>query len=238
MPVTVLLTAACLVKSVVVPALALWVWWIARSERARRGPILAAHLAVILGVALASASPFLEGWHTLAPFATLGGLEAWASPSHLVGGAAHAIAGSDAARGVEAAFLLVFVVLLWRLARRSGAAAAPADAWGVALLLLALSLPFLLPWYAAWFAPFLGLLEDGVLVLAGALVSGVLALTLIPADPFHGRTSPAVFDLVHYGAASVLLGVLVVVAFRVLGGAGGCGGRAAAGSPAGAGQGA
>jgi type IV secretory pathway VirB3-like protein len=48
-------------------------------------------------------------------------------------------------------------------------------------------------------------------------VTGVLALTLIPADPFHGLTTPAVMYGVHYGAASVLLVVLVVVATRIVG---------------------
>jgi hypothetical protein len=227
MAITVLLTVACLVKAVIVPALALWVYWIVHTDRAHRGRILTAHLAVIAGSMLASVTPFLAGWHTLTPFASLGGVEAWASPSHLVGRAAQAIAGSfagssagaDAAGAVEVAFLLLCVVLVWRLARRTGASdpAAPAEAWGVALLLLALSMPFLLPWYAAWFVPFLGLLADEVLVLAGALVTGVLALTLIPADPFHGLTTPAVMNGVHYGAASVLLVVLLVVASRVLG---------------------
>jgi alpha-1,6-mannosyltransferase len=225
--ITALLTVACLVKASIVPALALWVWWIVHTNQAHRGRILTAHLAVIAGSMLASVTPFLAGWHTLAPFATLGGVEAWASPSHLVGRAAQAIvgsfagsgAGADAAGAVEAAFLLLFIGLVWRLALRTGPSdpASPADAWGVALLLLALSMPYLLPWYAAWFAPFLGLLADKALLLAGALVTGVLALTLIPADPFHGLTTPAVMNGVHYGAASVLLVVLLVVASRVLG---------------------
>jgi alpha-1,6-mannosyltransferase len=225
--VTVLLTAACLVKVVIAPALALWMWWIVHADRRdHRARALIAHLAVVAGSTLASVTPFLAGWHTLAPFATLGGVEAWASPSHLVGRAAQTIAGSfggssagaDAARGVEAAFLVLFVVLVLRLARRArDSDSAPADVWGVALLLLALSLPYLLPWYAAWFAAFLGLLADQALLVAGALVSGVLALTLIPADPFYGLTTPAVMNGVHYGAASVLLVILVVVASRVLG---------------------
>jgi len=225
--ITVLLTAACLVKAIIVPVLALWLWWRVHSDRAQRGRILSAHLAVIAGLTLASVMPFLAGWHTLAPFATLGGVEAWASPSHLVGRAAQSIvgslsgssAGTGAARAVEAAFLLLYVLLVTRLARRIRTyhAAALADAWGVTLLLLALSMPYLLPWYAAWFAPFLGLLTDDVLLLAGTLVTGILALTLIPADPFHGLTTPAVMNGVHYGAASVLLVVLVVVASRVLG---------------------
>jgi alpha-1,6-mannosyltransferase len=225
MAITILLTVACLVKTAIVPALALWLYWIVHTDRAHRGRILTVHLAVIAGLTLASVMPFLAGWHTLAPFASLGGVEAWASPSHLVGRGARAIvasfagssAGADAAGAVEAAFLLLCVALVWRLCRRTGASdpAAPAEAWGIALLLLALSMPFLLPWYAAWFAPFLGLLADELLLLAGALVTGVLALTLIPADPFHGLTTPAVMYGVHYGAASVLLVVLLFVASRV-----------------------
>ena len=83
-------------------------------------------------------------------------------------------------------------------------------------LLLPLSMPYLLPWYASWFAPFLGLMRDRVILAAGAVATGVLALTLIPADPFHGLTSPAVLDGVHYGAASVLLVALIVVATRLV----------------------
>ena len=223
--VTLLLAAAFLVKAVIVPALALWLWWLAYGDRAHRVRTPTAHLALVAGSLLASAIPFVAGWHTLTPYANLGGVEAWASPSHLVGRAAQAVvgsfagstAGTDVVVAVEAAFLLLFLVLAWRVARgtRASDPAVPAAAWGVALLLLALSMPYLLPWYAAWFAPLLGLLADEALVFAGALVTGVLALTLIPADPFHGLTSPAVMYGVHYGAASLLLVVLLVVASRV-----------------------
>jgi hypothetical protein len=227
MAVTLLLTIACLVKAVVVPALALWLVWIARSAGARRGRTLIAHAALVAASVLAASAPFLAGWRTLAPFATLGGIESWASPSHLVGRGAQAIAGSlagsnagvDAAHSVEVAFLALFVVLLWRMTRlptASDAARQPA-AWGAALLLLALSMPYLLPWYAAWFAPLLALLADRVLLAAGALATAVLALTLIPADPFHGLSSPGVMYGVHYGAASALLVVLVVATARVSG---------------------
>ena len=218
--ITVLLTVACLVKAVIVAPLALWLWWLVHADWHRRGRILVTHLAMVAGLMLASVVPFLSGWHTFAPFVSLGGVEAWASPSHLVGRAAQAIVGSlDAARAVEAAFGLVFVAGLWRLARRrrvSEPAALAAD-WGVALLLLALSMPYLLPWYAAWFTPFLGLLADMALLFAGAFVTGVLALTLIPADPFHGLTTPGVMYGVHYAAASVLLVVFLVVALKVFG---------------------
>lgn len=212
--ITVLLTVACLVKAVIVPALALWLWWLARHERARRARSLAIHASVIAALVSASLAPFAAGWHTLTPLATLGGVEAWASPSHLVGLGVQAVAGSPAARVVEGLFFLLFLACVWRLARRPTTLT---DAWGVALLVLPLSMPFLLPWYAAWFAPFLGLLADDVLVAAGTFVTIVLALTLIPADPFHGLTTPAVMDGVHYGAASVLLVVLLFVVRRILG---------------------
>ncbi|MHB8642552.1 MAG: hypothetical protein ACYDA3_06685 [Gaiellaceae bacterium] len=213
---TVLLTAACLVKVVVAPALALWLWSLARSEPSQRGRVLGSHLIVAGGLTVASLAPFVAGWRTLAPFATLGGIEAWASPSHFIGHAAQAVLGSHgAAVVVETAFLLFFGLLVWRLAQRADVS--DPTVWGVALLLLALSLPYLLPWYAAWFAPFLGLLADEVVLLAGATASAVLALTLIPADPFHGYSSPAVMEGVHYGAAPVLLVVLAVAAYRVLG---------------------
>jgi hypothetical protein len=212
--VTALLTAACLVKPPIVVVLVLWLWRLAQSERRA----LPAHLPAVVALSLACLTPYVAGWHTLAPLVTSGGLEAWASPSHLVGQAAEALvasiagsaAGAHAAAAVEIGFLILFAVVAWQLRGR-----APAESWGVGLLLLALSMPYLLPWYAAWFAPFLGLLAAELLV-AGALVTGVLALTLIPADPFHGLTSPAVLDGVHYGAASVLLVILLFVMSRVL----------------------
>jgi hypothetical protein len=106
-----------------------------------------------------------------------------------------------------------------RLVRRASTEAhVPIEDWGVALLLLALSLPYLLPWYAAWFVPFVAFVADPVIACAGIFASVVLALTLIPADPFHGLTTPAVMDGVHYGAAPVLLALLVLVASHVAGG--------------------
>src|SRR5206468_8258761 len=91
----------------------------------------------------------------------------------------------------------------------------PIAEWGIALFVLALTLPYLLPWYAAWFVPFLAFFEDGVLVFVGVSACIVLALTLVPADPFHGLTTPAVMDGVHYGAAPFLLLVLIVTAVRL-----------------------
>ncbi len=204
--VTLLLTLSCLIKSVIVPLLVLWLYRIARE----RAPAFGAHLALVAAPTLATVAPFVAGRHTLSPFVTLGGLEAWASPPHLAASGAQALVGGGAAHVVEAVFLVFFCFLALRLARGGP------ESWGAVLLLLALSLPYLLPWYVAWSAPLLALLADGTLLLAGVLTSGVLALTLIPADPFYGRSSTAVLDGVHYGAGGALLIVLAIAAARVL----------------------
>ncbi len=209
---TVLLTLACLVKTILLPALVLWLWHVARPRRR----LVALHAGIATALTLATIAPFAAGWHTLRPLLTLGGLEAWASPSHLVAHAVQTFAGADGARVVEGAFLVLSILLASRYARRSDQSS-PAEQWAVTLLLLALSMPYLLPWYAAWFVPLVPLIADEALLTAGTLVSVVLALTLIPADPFHGLTSPAVMTSVHYGAATALLAVLAFVAYRVAG---------------------
>ena len=216
--VTALLTLACLVKMVILPALALWVWWTLRAAPApRRVRLAAVHVTVVAGLAASTLVPFAHGWDTFTPLASAGGLESWASPAHLVahgvqaavqaiGGAA---AGRAADRTVVVAFLVVYAALLWRVMRTHH----PADGWGAALLLLALAMPFLLPWYACWFVPFLGLMRDEPLGRIGVAVSLVLALTLVPADPFRGFTTLGVMAFVHYVAAPVLL-VLFALAAR------------------------
>jgi hypothetical protein len=182
---------------------------------------------VVAALIVATAGAFFPPSHSWAPFASLGGIEFWASPSHFVARGVQtfvvAVAGTHAGHNsrvvVEAAFLLLYAVLLWRLVQRvKGAEAeAPIAEWGIALFLLALSLPYLLPWYAAWFVPFLVFFEDAVLTFAGVFACVVLAFTLVPADPFHGLTTPAVMDGVHYVAAPLLLVVLVVSAARLRG---------------------
>jgi alpha-1,6-mannosyltransferase len=221
--ITVLVTIACLVKTVMVPALLLWFAWLARRPRSIR--TLALHVLAVAALTTAVAGAFFSEAHPIAPFASLGGVEFWASPSHFVSHGAETFvasfagkhAGTDARIVAEVAFLLLFGLFLWRIGRRVEEADARAltEAWGIALFLLALSLPYLLPWYAAWFAPLLAFLEDPVLLFAGVFACIVLAFTLVPADPFHGLTTPAVMDGVHYGAAPLLLLVLVVIAARL-----------------------
>ena len=220
--ITVLITVACLVKTVMLPVLVLWFAWLARPRSVRT---LALHLLVSAAFIVATGGAFFSASHPWAPFASLGGIESWASPSHFVAHGAQtfvvAVAGTKAGHNtrviVEATFLLLYAVLLWRLVQRVRAAdaRAPIAEWGIALFMLALSLPYLLPWYAAWFVPFLAFFEDAVLIFSGVFACVVLAFTLIPADPFHGVTTPAVMDGVHYGAAPLLLLVLVVIAARL-----------------------
>ena len=151
-----------LIKAVIVPALALGLWWLVHSDRARRGRILTAHLVVIAGLTLASVLPFLAGWHTLAPFATLGGVEAWASPSHPSGVRSGIVgvvqpdrvpAPAAGPSRLHSCWCSSFSWGVWPIGPARSDTAAPADSLGVTLLLLALSMPYLLPWYAAWFAP-------------------------------------------------------------------------------------
>ena len=132
-------------------------------------------------------------------------------------------AGTSASAVVEGMFLALFLVLLWRIGRASmdrGPARplhSPADAWGSALLLLALAMPYLLPWYVAWFAPFIGLMRDEVLRWVGVAAAGLLAITLIPSDPFRGYSTWGVMATVHYVVAPLMLVLLVVAALRVVG---------------------
>ena len=226
--VTVLLTAASLIKIVALPALVLWLWQLARTAPPdRRARAALPHAGLVLVLTAATVAPFADGWRTLTPLATTGGLESWASPAHFVAhglrGLVELVAGAGAGRFVEFAvlafFLFGFVAVFIRMARRDATVepgpAHPAGAWGPALLLLALSLPYLLPWYAAWFVPFLGLLTDGLLMGIGTLVSVLLALTLVPADPFHGTTTPGVMIWVHDVIAPAMLVSLVVAVRRV-----------------------
>src|SRR5439155_17970705 len=92
----------------------------------------------------------------------------WASAERLVRRGLEAIGGgsSSALRTVVALlFGAAFLAILWPLVRRPrgrdpvDGAGAPAR-WGIALLGAALAGPYLLPWYAAWFAPLIGMVRS------------------------------------------------------------------------------
>ena len=222
---TVLLALATMIKLVAAPALALWLWWLIKTTP-RRGRVAAAsiHIALVVALTAASYGPILRGRAAFGTVWKQAGVEGWASPAHLVARGAQAFfaalagpaAGNAAGASVLAAFLAVYGVLLWRLGSRATATTSPADEWGSALLLLALFSPFLLPWYAAWFVPFLALMQDEALMWIGVAICGLLALTLIPADPPQGLTTPGVMAGVHYVVAPLMLGLLAAAVVRVL----------------------
>jgi hypothetical protein len=235
--VTALLALAALVKSVLVIPLLLWVWALARnSPRSRRSRAVGAHLGVAALIAVLLFAPFFDGLGSLGSLTTLASVEGWASGPGLVARGARelgeALGGADLAEGLSRAvgtmFLGMVAVLMWRLGRRAAAglsgrewregSTSPAAVWGTGLLLFALGAPYLAPWYAAWFLPFLVLMGDRRLALIGLVASGLLALTGVPAEP---GTEPALYDgmrlAVHYVVAPIILALFLAAARRVLG---------------------
>jgi hypothetical protein len=230
--VTALLSLAVLIKSVLVFPLLLWIWAVVRTSRPeRRASALAAHVGLALLLGLAFFAPFLEGLRSVTSVATLASVEGWASGPGLVARGAREIgevlAGYDLGETLARATVMVFLALvalgLWRLGRRADPRLhepgrfSPADAWGAALLLFALGAPYLPPWYAAWFVPFLALMADERLAAIGLAASLLLALTGVPAEPGN---VPALYDgmrlAVHYLAAPAMLALFVAALRRVL----------------------
>jgi hypothetical protein len=184
---------------------------------------LAAQVGVVAGVSVALFIPVQSGWNTIRALLSVSSRQGWASGPGLVARGARALGRSLGGSAVgaaldaliSAAFALFFLALFWRLLQRAGAFP-DQDRWGGSMLLLALAAPYLLPWYAAWFVPFLGLMRDRAMALAGLAVATLLALTGIPAE---AGTAPQVWrDMllaVHYAAAPVMLALLGVVASRM-----------------------
>jgi len=225
---TLLLTVAVLVKAIVAPLLVLWLWQVWRGGAAsmgrRRVARLAVHAGVAAGATIVAFVPVEAGWSTIRALLSVSSRQGWASGPGLVarGGRAlgRAVGGSAVGVTLESAasgaFALFFLWLFWRLLRRT-ASTPDADLWGGSVLLLALAAPYLLPWYAAWFVPFLALMGDEVLGAAGVAVAVLLAVTGIPAE---GGNAPHVWSnmvlVVHYVVAPLMLALLGVVAWRVM----------------------
>jgi alpha-1,6-mannosyltransferase len=225
---TVLLVVAASVKVIAVLPLLGWFWALGRIVPPRdRARAIAVHVAVAAGVTAALAAPVFAGWRTITAMANLASRQGWASGARLVArgaqGIGRAIGGHDLGTAlgsaVYAGFLVSFVLLLWRLlvARPPGGSAPLWDVWGPSLLLFALASPYLLPWYAAWFVPFLALLSDRRLALAGLAVGGLLTLTGIPAEP---AADPGLWRWmvvgVHYAVAPFMLALYAFVARAIL----------------------
>ncbi|MFN2590188.1 MAG: hypothetical protein ABR518_05415, partial [Actinomycetota bacterium] len=141
-----------------------------------------------------------------------------ASPARLVARGAEAVGNlaSDAlGDGLSAAAYALFLGLFaWVVVRmlRPSPADNPAAVWAVALLALALSAPYLLPWYVAAFIPILPLVAERRFVVIGLVAAALLALTGIPAEP---RPDPGLWRGmilgVHYVVAPVMLALLVLL---------------------------
>jgi alpha-1,6-mannosyltransferase len=224
--VTALLVLATLVKAVAAIPLALWIWRIAWPGPPReRLRLLAVHIGAAAAMAVAISAPLFAGWRTATAALNLASRQGWASGARFAARGAEAIGraiaghgGASAARSaVYAAFLAAFALVVLKLFSRRGLDG-PADAWGTSLLLFALAAPYLLPWYAAWFVPFLALMGDGTLVRIGLIAATLLALTGIPAEP---GPDPALWRamvlIVHYALAPAMLALFVLAAGRAVG---------------------
>ena len=221
--VTVLITLAALVKVIAGIPLFLWLAFLARSSPpGRQLRALGTHVTVATAVTVAITAPLFAGAHTFKAIANVAGREGWASGARLVARTFQAVTGADIgsiaqlalSTSVYAGFLLAFAWLTWRVFRAANGE--PGAAWGGGLLLFALAASYLLPWYAAWFLPFVPFLMELGLGTVALAVAGLLTLTGVPAEP---GAEPQLWRnmilVVHYVVAPVMLGFLVLAAARV-----------------------
>ncbi len=224
--VTVVLTLGAFVKVFGAVPLLIWVWAVIRTARGEaRFRVAAEHIGAAVALGLAVSLPFLAGTHTFHWLATTSTVEGWASGPRLVARGAEALGraiagqslGDAFARTTDAAFLVLFAAILWRVLLRRESGSAGAD-WAIALLLLALALPYLVPWYAAWFVVLLPLGEDEALLWLGVAAGGLLALTGVPADPaVASGLWHSMMLAVHYVGAPIMLALLGVCVWRAIG---------------------
>jgi hypothetical protein len=241
---TACLALAGLTKAPAGVALVLWLaWLVATAEPGRRARTFLIHAGVAVGLGAVLFAPLWAGWRTLAPLAGLSDLLGWASGAGLVGRVARAFGeavgsarlGRSLVVVVNAAFLVLLAVLLWRVLRawlRTARRTATILTEGLAtgLLLIALCGPYLPPWYpAAYLAP-AGLLTEEGWMAAALGTAAVLALTGVPAEPGPAPDLyAAMLWVVHWVAATAILALLAILAGRVLRPTGGV--RLGAGSP-------
>ena len=222
--VTVLITLAALVKVIAAIPFLLWLAWLIRSSPSftRRVRVTAIHLAVAGGLTVLVTAPLFAGGETLRAIGNVAGREGWASSARLVARALRALTGVELSSsadvalsvGVYLGFLALFLTLTWRLFRATDGD--PASVWGGGLLLFALAASYLLPWYAAWFLPFVPFLMHLGLGTVALAVAGLLTLTGVPAEPaFDLSLWRNMILVVHYAVAPVMLALLLVAAVRV-----------------------
>jgi hypothetical protein len=221
------LTAAVLVKIIAALPLFVFGWFAFKASASRRQWVRTATdlVVVVAGLTFVLVLPF--GPHGLTAVANLASREGGASGPRMVARGARALgdavggaATADAFAAVAyALFLGLFLFLLWRILRRAEGQEAQAlpETWAAALLAFALTAPYLLPWYAAWFLPLLALTTERWLVRIGVGLASLLALTHVPAE---AGTTPLLWrnmELgVHYGAAALALVLLTALSWRIL----------------------
>jgi alpha-1,6-mannosyltransferase len=220
--VTVLITLAALVKVIAAIPLLLWIGYLLHSSSGRRVRVAVIQLAVAAGLTVVVTAPLFAGLETVKAIGNVAGREGWASSARLVARTLRALTGVELgsppgvalSTGVYLGFLAVFVTLTWWLFLATRGE--PGATWGGGLLLFALVSSYLLPWYAAWFIPFIPFLMSVGLGTVAIAVAGLLALTGVPAEP---GLEPSLWRnmilTVHYGIAPAILAVLFVAAVRV-----------------------
>jgi hypothetical protein len=221
-----------LIKVVVFPLLFMWLWHLYRtSSRDRRNLGVAVHGGAAVALSLALSAPFLDSARALGSLLTLTSVEGWASPARLVARGVRALGDTIGGAGVANAFgklvvvgfLLVFAAAFIRYPTRRDpdrsvdTAGRWANSWALGTVGLALSIPYLLPWYAAWFLPFLAVTTEVGVAVIGFAVAGLLALTGVPAEP---GSAPGVWRGmvlgVHYVIAPIMLALFLALVVRVL----------------------
>jgi hypothetical protein len=223
--VTAILAVTALVKIVAALPLAMFVLFTLMIREARGARVRTAldHVAVIVVLALVLAGPY--GWPGVRAMADLASRRGWASAAHLAERGAAAVggaAGSLLRLLIALVFAAALAVILWALVRRPPADPAELGSrWGTGMLGAALAGPYLLPWYAAWFASTIATVRDRAILWVGVAASCVLGLTGVPAEP---APLPGLYRssllAVHYVAASavaILLAALVLRSIRSLG---------------------
>jgi hypothetical protein len=205
---------------------ALLVWLatlVMESANGRRVRTGLAHVGLAVAIAAAFTVPFVDGWNTLTSLLGVVEVQGWASPARLVGRGAEGLGNlvsdgvGDALRAaVLALFLAAFAWGLTLVIQRARPDRDAPASWGVGLLLLTLSAPYLLPWYVAWFVPLLPLVADAGIIAIGLAASGVLAVTGIPAEP---GPDPGLWNgmilAVHYVAGPVMLALFGAALRRI-----------------------
>ena len=195
---TAVLTLGMLIKTpAAIPLLLLITTIVARRQPGDRLRTLGAHAAVVGGLTLAAAAPFLQAKDPTLGQAMLANRQTFPAPSLFVerrvewlvcrvGGCGL----SDLAGvGVRLSFLLFFLIGLAYVARsllRNPKALSPSvqgTAWAWGLLLLTLCAPMLAPWYMVWVLPLAWLLpRTPMMVVIVASIATSLAVAVDAAN--------------------------------------------------------